>query len=141
MLNKNARGLRLVEKAHSNGIRQAVSRRDRAPTAVRHDIQAGPALIELSLVGPMTNGGDAVASSIASLASVDSDALARAIADIEIASAALRESDPTLKPWQPNSETHGKQRYLPVWILIGAVWVAALLSLSIAISGIVYLAE
>ena len=89
----------------------------------------------------MKNRGNAIAPSIASLAPIDSDALARAIADIEIASEALRRSDPTLEPWRANSETHGNQRHLPVWILIGTVWAAALLSLSVAISGIVYLAR
>jgi hypothetical protein len=128
MLNKNPLGLRLVEKPLSNGIRQTGSQRDRAPVALRH------------AVGSMKRGGNAVAPSIDSRAPVESDALARAIAEIEIASAALRQSDPTLKPWQPNAEAQGSQRHLPVWILISAVWAAALLSLSVAISGIVYLA-
>jgi hypothetical protein len=141
MLNKNARGLRLVEKAHANGIRQTVPRRGRAPIAARHDIEASPARTEFFPAGLMKNRGNAVAPSIASLAPADSDALARAIADIEMASAALRESDPTLEPWRPGSEMHGDRRHLPVWILIGTVWAAALLSLSVAISGIVYLAK
>ena len=141
MLNKNAQGLRLVDKAHANDIRQTVSRRAGAPNAVYHGIGAGPASIEPVAVGHMRNGANALApSSIASLAPADSDALARAIAEIEIASAALRELDPTLEPWLPNSEAHGEQRYLPVWILIGAVWTAALLGLSGAIGGILYLA-
>ena len=88
----------------------------------------------------MRNGGSAVARSIAPSVPVDSDALARAVAEIEIASAALRQSEPTLEPWQPNSEKHSEQRYLPVWILIGAVWIAALLTLSGATGAILYLA-
>jgi hypothetical protein len=141
MLNKNARGLRLVEKAYSHGIRQAASRRDRTSIATRHDIATSPARTDFFPGDLKTNGGSAVASSIASLAPIDSDALASAIADIEIASAALRESDPTLEPWRPNAETHGNQRHMPIWILIATVWTAALLGLSLAIGGIVYLAR
>jgi hypothetical protein len=140
MLNKNAPGLRLVDKAHSSDTRQTVFRLASARGTVLHDIAAAPASIEAFAVGRMRNGGNAVARSIAPPAPVDSDALARAIAEIEIASAALRQSEPALEPWRPNSETHGEQRYLPVWILIGAVWIAALLGLSGATGAILYLA-
>jgi hypothetical protein len=141
MLNKNAQGLRLVDKAHSSDTRQKVSRLGGARDTVLHDIGAAPAAsIETFAVGRLRNGGNAVARSIAPPAPVDSDALARAIAEIEIASAALRQSEPALEPWRPNAETHGEQRYLPVWILIGAVWIAALLGLSGATGAILYLA-
>jgi hypothetical protein len=140
MLNKNAQGLRLVDEAHSSDTRRTVSRLGGVRDTVLHDIGAGPASIETFAVGRMRNGGYAVARSIAPPAPVDSDALARAIAEIEIASAALRQSEPALEPWRPNSETHGEQRYLPVWILIGAVWIAALLGLSGATGAILYLA-
>ena len=140
MLNKNAQGLRLVDKAHSSDTRRTVSRVGGARDTVRHDIGAGAAAIETFAVGRMRNGGSAVARSMAPSAPVDSDALALAVAEIEIASAALRQSEPTLEPWQPNSEKHSEQRYLPVWILIGAVWIAALLTLSGATGAILYLA-
>jgi hypothetical protein len=107
---------------------------------VPQDIGAGPASIETFAIGRMRNGGSAVARSIAPPAPADSDALARAVAEIEIASAALRQSEPALEPWQPNAETRGEQRYLPVWLLIGAVWIAALLGLSGATGAILYLA-
>jgi hypothetical protein len=140
MLNKNAQGLRLIDKAHSRDTRQTVSRLGSARDTVLHDIGTGPASIETFAAGRMRNGGNAVARSIAAPPPVDSDALARAIAEIEIASAALRQSEPTLEPWQPNSETHGEQRYLPIWMLVGAVWIAALLTLSGATGAILYLA-
>ena len=140
MLNKNAQGLRLVDKAHASDTRRTVSRLGRARDEVRHDIGAGSASIETFAVGRMRHGGSAVARAIAPPAPVDSDALARAIAEIEIASAALRQSEPTLEPWQPNSETSGERRYLPIWILIGAVWIAAVLTLSGATGAILYLA-
>jgi len=140
MVNKNAQGLRLIDKTHSSNTRQTVSMRGGARGTALHDIGAGQSPIETFAVGRMRNGGTAVARSIAPPAPVDSDALALAIAEIEIASAALRQSEPALEPWQPNSETHGEQRYLPVWILIGAVWIAALLGLSGATGAILYLA-
>jgi hypothetical protein len=140
MLNKNAQGLRLVDKAHSSDTRRMVSRVGGARDTARHDIGAGAASIETFAVGRKRNGGSAVARSIAPPAPVDSDALARAVAEIEIASAALRQSEPTLEPWQPSSEKHSEPRYLPVWILIGAVWIAALLTLSGATGAILYLA-
>lgn len=140
MQNKNAQGLRLVARAHSSNARQTVSRHGGARDTVPHDIGAGPASIETFAIGRMRNGGNAVARSIAPPAPVDSNALARAIAEIEIASAALRQSEPALEPWQPNAETLGEQRYLPVWLLIGAVWIAALLGLSGATGAILYLA-
>lgn len=140
MLNKNAQGLRLVAKAHSSNARQTVSRHVGARDPVLHDIGVGAASIETFTVGRRRSEGNAVARSIILPAPDDSDALARAIAEIEIASAALRQSEPTLEPWQPNAETHGERRYLPVWLLIGAVWIAALLGLSGATGAILYLA-
>ena len=140
MLNKNAPGLRLIDKAYSSDTRQTVSRLGRARDTVPRDIGAGRASTGTFAVGRTRNGGGAFARSIAPIASVDSEALARAIAEIEIASAALRQSEPTLEPWRPNAEALGEQRYLPVWILIGVVWIAALLGLSGATGAILYLA-
>jgi hypothetical protein len=132
MLNKNAQGLRLIDKAHASDTRATVSRLGRARDTVMHDIGRGPA--STFAVGHRR------VRSIAPLAPVDADALARAIAEIEDASAALRQSEPALEPWRPNAETHGEKRYLPVWVLIGAVWIAALLGLSGATGAILYLA-
>jgi hypothetical protein len=140
MLNKNAQGLRLVGKAHASDARQTVSRLAGARDALRHDIAAGSVSIENFPVGHLRNGADAAARSITPPAATDADALARAVAEIEAASAALRRSEPALEPWQPNAEALGEKRYLPVWILIGAVWIAALLGLSGATGAILYLA-
>jgi hypothetical protein len=140
MLNKSGQGLRLIHKARSSDTRQSASRLGGARDTVLRDIARGPASIETFAVGGMLNGGHAVAPSLAGRAAVDSDALARAIAEIEIASAALRQSEPTLEPWRPNSETHDEKRYLPIWTLIGAVWIAALLGLAGATGAILYLA-
>jgi hypothetical protein len=105
-----------------------------------HDIGAGPALIKTLAVGRVRNAADAVAPTIVSRAPADSDEVARAVAEIEIASAALRQSEPSLELWQPATQAQGEERYLPVWVLIGAVWIAALLTLSGATGAILYLA-
>lgn len=140
MLNENALGLRLNGKTHSRDAGQTMSRRGSARRTVPHDVGARPALIDTFTVGRVRNATDAVAPSILSRASVDSDELARAIADIEIASAALRQSEPTLEPWPPEAQARGAERYLPVWVLIGAVWITAFLALSGATGAILYLA-
>jgi hypothetical protein len=140
MLNENAQGLRLNGKSHSRDAGQTMSRRGSARRTVPHDVAARPALIDTFTVGRVRTATDAAAPSILSRASVDSDELARAIADIEIASAALRHSEPTLEPWRPETQTRGAERYLPVWVLIGAVWITAFLALSGATGAILYLA-
>jgi hypothetical protein len=140
MLNENAQGLRINGKAHSRDAGHAVSRLGSSRRTVPHGIRAGSALIETFAVGRARNATDALASPIAPYAPVDSEELARAIADIEIASAALRQSEPALEPWQPDAQTHRTERYLPVWVLIGGVWITALLALSGATGAILYLA-
>jgi hypothetical protein len=140
MLNENAQGLRLNGKTHSRDAGQTMSRRGSARRTVPHDVGTRPALLDTFTVGRVRNAADAVAPSILSRASVDSDELARAVADIEIASAALRQSEPTLEPWRPEAQARGAERYLPVWVLIGAVWITAFLALSGATGAILYLA-
>jgi hypothetical protein len=135
MLNENAQSLRINGKAPSRDAGHTVSRRARR--AVPHDVRTALALIETPAVG---RARDSVEPSAPSRAPVDSDELARAIADIEIASAALRQSEPTLEPWRPETQTRGTERYLPVWVLIGAVWITAFLALSGATGAILYLA-
>ena len=140
MLNENAQGLRINGKTYSRDTGHTASRLGGARRTLPRDIGTGPALVETFPVGSARNATDIVAPSIASRAAVDSDELARAIAEIEIASAALRQSEPALEPWQLDEQTHRTERYLPVWVLIGAVWITALLALSGATGAILYLA-
>jgi hypothetical protein len=141
MLNKDLQGLRITDKMDSRDARHMVSgigdTRRRAPL----DVRTGLALIKAFAVErDQTAASVAVARPKAPRVPVDSDEVARAIAEIEIASAALRQSDPALEPWRPDADTHGEKRYLPVWFVIGAVWIVALLGLSGAIGAILYLA-
>ena len=61
------------------------------------------------------------------LAARDREQLARDIAAIERASAALRKAAPELQSWRepPAATTQYKSR--PVWLLIGALWVSTAL--------------
>jgi hypothetical protein len=106
-----------------------------APLEIRESL----ALLEAFAVDRDQTVASAAARPKARRAPIDSDELARAIAEIEVASAALRQSEPTLEPWQPEADPHSEKRYLPVWVVIGGVWVVAMLSLSGGIGAILYL--
>ena len=78
--------------------------------------------------------------SIKLVAPSDSEQLARAVAEVEKASAALRRSQPALELWRPGLEPrHETRPSVSVWMLIGGVWVSAILVLSAAIGAIFYL--
>jgi hypothetical protein len=70
---------------------------------------------------------------------VDPDQLARAVAEIERASAALRRLDPALEVGLPPRTHSGRrERYLSVWIVIAGIWTLATLVVAGAATGIVY---
>jgi hypothetical protein len=70
---------------------------------------------------------------------IDPDQLARAVAEIESASAALRRSEPGLEAWRPGSAKRSAARkYLSVWILIGGIWISATLVVAGATGAILY---
>ena len=79
--------------------------------------------------GNVTQGGASGAAADDSgllLARAERDQLARDIAEIEQASAALRKVEPALESWtSPPANTMGKPR--PVWLVIGVLWVSAAL--------------
>jgi hypothetical protein len=56
-------------------------------------------------------------------AQLEKDQLARDIADIERAAAALRRAEPALQSWsRPHMPTGAKPR--PLWLLIGLLWLS-----------------
>lgn len=68
--------------------------------------------------------GDAVervADSSVSTAGVETDQLARDIAEIERAAAALRRAEPALGSWT-NPPLHANPKPRPVWLLIAVLW-------------------
>lgn len=70
---------------------------------------------------------------------IDPDQLARAVAEIEKASAALRRSEPTLEVGLPAATRIGaRKKYLSVWILIGGIWISATLVVAGTTAGILY---
>lgn len=69
---------------------------------------------------------------------VDQDQLAHAVAEIEKASAALRQTEPGLEAGLPDAPTR-KRKYWSVWILIGGVWLSATLVVAGATGAILYL--
>jgi hypothetical protein len=70
----------------------------------------------------------------------EQDQLARAMAEIEKASAALRRSEPALELGLPDAGplVHTR-KYRSVWILIGAIWLSATLVVASATGAILYL--
>jgi hypothetical protein len=72
---------------------------------------------------------------------IDTDQLARAIAQIRQASAAVRRSEAALElVWRPIQTVPGKTRpRQSVWMLIGAIWISAGLFLAATASSIFYL--
>jgi hypothetical protein len=67
------------------------------------------------------DGVERIADSSASSAGVESDQLARDIAEIERAAAALRRAEPTLESWT-NPPAHASPKPRPVWLLIAVLW-------------------
>ncbi len=67
------------------------------------------------------------------------DQLAREVADIEAATAALRQAEPALESWtKAPANTGGKPR--PVWLLIGVLWLSTALVTAGAVVAIATLA-
>jgi hypothetical protein len=75
-----------------------------------------------------TNGATTLAAPTSSETALDPDELARAIADIERASAALRRAEPALESGverpAPHAQLSGPR---PVWVLIGVLWISTVL--------------
>jgi hypothetical protein len=72
--------------------------------------------------------------------SLDPDQLARAVAEIEKASAMLREADPALEIWSPNAAAPSdKRKYWSIWLMIGGIWISATLVVAGAAGAILYL--
>jgi hypothetical protein len=80
----------------------------------------------------MTEGAGAMAQTVR-------EQLAREVADIETATAALRKAEPALESWtKAPVNTGGKPR--PVWLLIGVLWLSTALVTAGAVVAIASLA-
>jgi hypothetical protein len=73
-----------------------------------------------------------------STAPVDADEYARAIAEIEQASAALRRAEPGLEAWKPDAVSDPRKSW-PVWVLVSGIWISTVTAFAGAIGAILYL--
>jgi hypothetical protein len=79
-------------------------------------------LHELPGIAPRQRGGvEPAVDSSAPSAGVETDQLARDIAEIERAAAALRRAEPALESWT-NAPLHASSKPRPVWLLIAVLW-------------------
>ena len=71
----------------------------------------------------------------------DAGEYARAIAEIEKASAVLRRTEPDLETWRPDAApaTGEARKSRSVWILVGGIWLSTVTVFAGAIGAIVYL--
>jgi hypothetical protein len=60
---------------------------------------------------------------------VDTDQFERAIEEIERAATALREGEPDLEPWTPET-TQGVDHQQPrsIWLFVGTIWITTVLA-------------
>jgi hypothetical protein len=80
------------------------------------------------------------AAAVAPLAPTAPDQLARDIAEIERAAAALRRAEPTLEPRAPETETSPEPRpSRSIWPLVCVIWLTAVLVVSCAAGAIMLL--
>jgi hypothetical protein len=79
--------------------------------------------------GDLAAGADALAETV-------HDQLAREFADIESASAALRQAEPALQSWSGEPAPSGPKPR-PVWLLIGLLWLSTAL---VAASAVIVIA-
>jgi hypothetical protein len=85
-------------------------------------------------------GGNANPADHDALTDPERDQLARDIAEIEAATAALRKAEPELESWTKADEPVVSQTPRPVWLIIGALWLSTALAIAIAVVVIANLA-
>jgi hypothetical protein len=81
---------------------------------------------------------DVASNADASAPVVDADEYARAIAEIEQASAALRRAEPGLETWKPDAASEPRKSW-PVWVLVSGIWISTVTVFAGAIGVILYL--
>jgi hypothetical protein len=139
--NNDALGSRPPGRADWSDAFEAVSRLAAARDVALEDI--GPDRQGASIpepAGEQQAAADSATVSETPIASLDPDQLARAVAEIEKASSVLRQSDPALEVWSPNSAIHSvKRKYWSIWLLVAGIWLSATLVVAGATGAILYL--
>ena len=93
----------------------------------------------LSAVPPRRRAADRIAEDSRALTRFEQDQLARELADIERASAALRLGEPALQSWTRPAVPAGKKAR-PLWLLIGLLWLSTAIVTAGALAAIATLA-
>jgi len=141
MQNNDAAGPEAVERSDWSDAFEAVSRLAAARELALQEIgrdQPEASSREPANAQPVTPSP--AAASDEQVASLDPDQLACAVAEIEKASAVLRQSEPALEAWSPNSAAHGvKRKYWSIWLLVSGIWLSATLVVAGATGAILYL--
>ena len=68
------------------------------------------------------------------------DQLARDLAEIEAATAALRKAEPGLESWTKTEESMVASKPRSVWLLVGALWLSTVIVVAVAVVAIANLA-
>jgi hypothetical protein len=134
MATNDALGAKSADKSHWSDAFEAVSRLAAAREAPMHDVER-----DRRSATSDRRATTAGAAEHATTQGIDPNQLARAVAEIEKASAALRRSEPALEVGLPAPARSGtRKRYLSVWILIAGIWTSAMLVVAGAAAGILY---
>jgi hypothetical protein len=140
MRKKDAIGSRPTDRSDWNNAWEIVSRLAAAREATLQGI--GQEIGQDRREPPVPEATRPPANSAAALATaiepVDQDQLAHAVAEIEKASAALRQTEPGLEAGLPDAPTRTR-KYWSVWLLVGGVWLSATLVVAGATGAILYL--
>jgi hypothetical protein len=141
MQNNDAIGSKPSERSDWSDAFEAVSRLVAARELALQEIgQDQPEASIPALVSTQQAASNAATSPTDQIVSLDPDQLARAVAEIEKASAVLREADPALEVWSPNSAAKSVTRkYWSIWLMIGGIWISATLVVAGATGAILYL--
>jgi hypothetical protein len=132
MPKNDATGSKPADRADWNSAWEIVARLAAAREATLHEIEPPlPAVARSRTSKPVANAP-------APAAAVDPDQLARAVAEIEKASAALRQAEPGLEVGVPDALPR-RSSYWSIWLLIGGVWISATLVVAGATGAILYL--
>jgi hypothetical protein len=90
--------------------------------------------------GDARPGSGSAAISAAPFAPIAPDQLARDIAEIERAAAALRRAEPALEPRAPDPQaSHEPRTPRSIWLLVGVIWLTAVAVVSCATAAVVLL--
>jgi hypothetical protein len=134
MPRNDAIGSKAADRSTRNNAWEIVSRLAAAREAALEEIKQERRVP----AAPSARVGNTATSSSNEIATIDPDQLARAVAEIEQASAALRRAEPTLEMGVASAPTRSR-KYWSVWILIGCVWISATLVVAGATGAILYL--